>query len=362
MNVKKAIRFGIFTGRSLKPMHPRLESLLNILDMEGFEYEINPPVTNTLLARINWFTLFFFDIWSVYKYRRKLKNYDIIFIQDMKLLPLAILAKRFKRKVIYETLDNNVYLREYQLETRFKIFKPCKNLLIRIFTRCEKRIATKRCERIIVNSKALKQYFDNKAELVYYCSSFESVSCKNNAELEPALLYLGGFSNDKGAQEILKLRKDLRIELYIFGTVNDNHIKELIACDSHILFSDKLNQAELKSRIETLLKDRFLIGLSLIKPVHFSYATQEANKEIDYLSLGIPFIGNHRLPTAEKIESGCGIFINDEKNLARLVSEKEFRANLAENCVNYYYQYYSTENFNASYKAVLNSLKSNSVC
>lgn len=355
MNRVQNIKVGIFTGRTLEPLHPRLESVINVLDSECFVHEINAPVRNKIFENINWLSLFFFDNYSVYKYKKQLKKYNIILLQDMKFLPLARYARKEGKKVIYETLDNNVTLREYQLESRFKFFKYFKRIIIYLYSKKEKRIALKKCDLTIVNSKALKQYFNNRAELIYYCSSLEYLFSNHPAN-KPSLLYLGAFTIEKGAIDIIELQNDTGLDLYIFGTINDNIIKTAISGNSHIHFTDKLNQSELRMRIGELLKENFLIGLSMIKPVNFSYSTQEANKEIDYLSLGIPMIGNHRMQTAEKIDAGCGVFFDDKINLKKIMSDSQYRDALSKQCIRYYDENYSVRIFTMHYKEALNSL------
>lgn len=108
-----------------------------------------------------------------------------------------------------------------------------------------------------------------------------------------------------------------------------------------IRHTDRINHKELVQKLSDLTGRFFLAGISIIRPIHLSYATQEANKDIDYLSVGIPIIGNHRLPTEEKILSGCGIFQEDEIKLKQLISDKSFRKELTVNCVDYYNRHYS---------------------
>ncbi|HUX59156.1 MAG TPA: hypothetical protein VMV77_19450 [Bacteroidales bacterium] len=340
------MKIGIFTGRLLDPLHPRIVSYIEFFDNHGLNYEIVPPVNNQILSRINWFSLYFFDLYSTLRNRKKIKLYDIILIQDLKYLPLARLAKKKKKTVIYETLDNNVVLRGYQLLKKLPFLTVLKNSIISHYSLKEKKIAFNHCDKIIVNSKALVKYFEGKAQLIYYCSSFETIKTKNNAKLKPALLYLGEFSLEKGADDVIALQKKLEIELYIFGTIRNHSIKESILGNNKIYNTTRLNHKELILRLEDLLRQYYLIGTSFIKPVHLSYATQEANKEIDYLAMGIPIIGNHREPTEEKILAGCGIFLENDHQLKQLFSDEDFRKKLSLNCLNYYVGNYSITLFN----------------
>jgi len=339
------MKIGIFTGRVLDPLHPRIVSYMEFFEKRGLSCQLVPPVKNRILSRINWLSLHFFDLYSVYYQRKKVSLFDIVIIQDLKYLPLSRYAKELNKTVIYETLDNNVSLRAYQLFKKLTFLKPFEKSIISAFTRKEKKYASHFCDKIIVNSKALVKYFDGRADLIYYSSSFETIGIRNNVKLNPALLYLGEFSYDKGASEIIELQNKLGIKLFIFGTIRADSLSEVVMVNKMIHHVYRLSHEELSLKIEDLFKNYFLIGTSMVKPVHFSYATQEANKEIDYLAMGIPIIGNHRQPTEEKIVAGCGIFIEDDKGCGEIMSDEGFRDKLTKNCKDYYSMYYSYDHF-----------------
>ncbi len=351
------MKIGIFTGRVLEPLHPRIVSYLEYFDNKGLTCEIVPPVKNSILSRINWLSLHFFDTYSILINRKRLRLYDLIIIQDLKYLPLARFAKKYNKVVIYETLDNNVSLRGYQLLRKLPFLKLFEKSIIRSFTKKEKNLAFNYCDSIIVNSKALVKYFDNQARLIYYCSSFEKVGLTNNPGLTPALLYLGEFSSEKGAEDVLDLQKRLGIELYIFGTIRKKSLSEAILMNSMIHHENRLSHKDLESKFKDLFKQYFFIGTSFIKSIHFSYATQEANKEIDYLAMGVPIVGNHRQPTEEKIIAGCGVFSENEAEIEKLISGKDYREKLSLACVNYYRENYSDTIFNLAIDKVFAQYK-----
>jgi hypothetical protein len=166
-------------------------------------------------------------------------------------------------------------------------------------------------------------------------------------KLKPALLYLGDFSYEKGAKDVIELQQNLGIDLYIFGTIRERSLSETVLKNNMIHHVERISHEELVLKIEDLCIKNFLIGTSFIKSIHLSYATQEANKEIDYLAMGIPIIGNHRQPTEEKILSGCGVFIEDEPGIRQLISDEDLRYKLSVNCKDYYYGNYSIDNFNS---------------
>jgi len=339
------MKIGIFTPRTLVPMHPRLAAFTEYFREKGFSYDLVPAQKHFLFSRLNWKSLFFFDDYSVLKNRKKIKDYDMILINDLKYLPIARFGKDLKKPVIYETIDNNVSLRAYSLRKKIPFTGLFMNRITSHFSSKEIDYAMNCCERIIVNSKALQEYFSNKADLVYYYSPFEDTGIHNDSNNKPGILYLGEFSEEKGAEDVLKLRENMKIPLFIFGNVRSEIIRNSIVKNRDVKHFGKLDLTDLTIRIRGLSEKYFLLGASFIKPVHQSYATQEANKDIDYLSLGIPIIGNHRKPTEEKIMSGCGVFAEDEPGLKRLLTDAEFRKELSANCHQYYLRHYTKKNF-----------------
>lgn len=338
------MRIGIFTPRSIKPLHPRLAAFLEYFEEKGLRYDLICGYRSRIFSRINWISLFFFDNWSVFKNRKKIKDYDFVIINDLKFLPLARMAKKRNKRVIYETIDNNVSLRSYSLRKKLPFTGLFMNSIVRYYSEKERNLASEYCDEIIVNSKALREYFNNKAELLYYYSSFEDIPARNDSSKKTALLYLGEFSKEKGATEVLALKDKLDINLFIFGSVRSEELKKMLN-NSKVFQTERISHMELREKITSLFDEWFLAGVSFIKPVHLSYATQEANKDIDYLALGIPLIGNHRLPTKEKIEAGCGIFPENEIDLKRLLIDIEFKKTLSANCIDYYHNNYSKQQF-----------------
>jgi hypothetical protein len=336
------------------PLHPRLVAFQKYFRDRGIEVDfINASdYKKNIPSRINWLALWFFDLYAINRCKAKLSDYDIIFINDLKYLPLAKHAYRKKKTVIYDTIDHNVYLRLHQLEKKLPIVKLFRKPIIKRFTTLEKLYGDKYCDEIIVNSDSLREYFGHNTTPLYYSSPFEALDVYNNPQNPPALLYLGGFTLDKGGDEILDLHDKFRLPLFIFGPVKEKLLERRISQSDNIMYSQKLSIDHLAIELKNLLTKYFLFGFSMIKPAHYSYEVQEANKDIDYLSLGIPLIGNYRLPTRQKIEAGCGIFY-DDKNLHRKVVTIDGRKELSENCKQIYHKKYSSAEFTQKLDKIL---------
>ncbi len=339
----------ILTPYSFNPLHPRLEYIEKYLVKNGYEVKkYNLRCENRIVNKLNWLSLSFFQVPSFFKaikylWRHKKKT-EIVYIQDLQYLPISILAKLFSKKVIYDTLDNNVELNFYHLSNKFTILKKLSIIKI-IVTMIEKSIAQYFCNEVVVNSKALVKYFKPiKANLVYYTSPFEDKFKRIESKCEIAFLYLGAFSIDKGAEEILDFVNKNEYKFYIFGDTIKEILKK-INNSNNIFYTPRISSKELSNELDNLFKQYNLIGFSMIHDVHYSYATQEANKDIDYLAMGIPLIANHRQPTKEKIEVGCGVFIEDKNNIEKLLNSREFYQEISDNCINYYNKYYAQNIF-----------------
>jgi glycosyltransferase involved in cell wall biosynthesis len=338
----------ILTPYSFNPLHPRVEYIEKYLLKNGYKVEkYNLNCTNRVIVKLNWFSLTFFQIPAFFKSIKYLwkyrNNIDIVYIQDLQYIHISILAKLFRKKVIYDTLDNNVELNFYHLSNRFKFFKQL-SFIKNIISFIEKTISKYFCDEIIVNSKALVEYFRPiDVNLIYYTSPFEN-KFKISFEKPIAFLYLGAFSKDKGANEILNFLDNQKSKAFIFGDTTDD-ILDKINRNSDIFYEKRISSTKLAKLLNDIFANYRIIGFSLIKDVHYSYATQEANKDIDYLAMGIPIIANHRKPTKEKIEAGCGVFIDDDIGIKKLLNDEHFYQKISDNCIQYYSKNYAQEIF-----------------
>lgn len=350
------MKAGIFTPYSLDPIHPRTEMYLSFFKEAGMEASVEqvnlqPAGFLSLLSKA---FLNVFDFQAVDQLRGAVKKYDCLLIQDLRYLPLAVTGRRQGKLTVYETLDNSVFIRVHNQKRN--VFYPVIKLLTPMFCMAERWLARSFTDHVIVNSSALVSHFRNRAQLIYYASPFESASIVNNFSKKPVLLYLGAVSADKGIHEVLSLTSAYGIRTFIFGDCADEKIAETLESNELITWKKRMNSEMLKQELKKITEEFFLIGLSLIKPVHYSYATQEANKEIDYLSMGIPFIGNHRLTTKEKIVAGCGVFIDDHDAVSNLINNPDDRKKKSADCRNYYNRYFSVEQFKVKLKSIFSAI------
>lgn len=341
--------------------HPRIDLERKVLSELG--YNVQLKYSDLLKGQMSfmyklkyWLTLSFFR-WDIINELRKIENdYFAIIIYDFALLPSAKFLKNRTQKLIYETLDDNVSLTLYNLGKKFFLINTFSKRLKKYFFNIEKKLIAGHIDSVIVNSLYLKGLFNlpTKLRVNYYASPFELLDQKNalNKGLNPAILYLGKFSFEKGAHEILILAKRFNMPLFIFGD-----IEYKFQCDETIFVFQK---TDIKTVYDILLqysKNYRFLGTSLIKEVNDSYTNQEANKDIDYLALGIPIIGNKRAMTYEKILSHCGVLWNDTLNVEKLLYDVKFYEIVSLNCQMYYKNKYSIFEFKRCLSEILSTDK-----
>jgi len=340
-------KIGIFTCLSMIPPHPRIEMEFDLLVQNGYQVEIifsrNKKNSEGIIKTILYYITFTYFRWDlIYRYRNRVDEFDIVIAYDMALLPLLKYAKKKGKKTIYEVIDNNVHLIAYHLLKQLKILFFIKPFLILIFTKLEK-ILSKHADTIIVNSIPLAEnYPPQKTRINYYASPFENTAFTLGNATRCAFLYLGIFSLEKGAFKMLELAEKYNLPLIIFGEIRgDIHFNPAVK----IIHQNRSPITEISTKIIEISAQHRLIGLSLIQSINKSYATQEANKDIDYLAFGIPLIGNYRITTKEKIDAGCGVLYEDDNKIKLLINDEMFYRSLSKNAKEYYQKKYSVKKF-----------------
>ena len=341
-------RIMIFTSLTMMPPHPRIVMEKDILSNHFQKVEIicAPYVKNKvsfIFKVLNYLTLSFFRWDLIFLYKKQFNNFDVGIIYDLALLPLALFIKKKDKFLVYETIDDNVHLTMYNLAKMSSFFKILKGPIIFLFSKIENILIEYFYYGLIVNSRYLFKLFkvSKKKIINYYASPFENIRLHGIGKKEVALLYLGIFSEEKGALEILELRKKMEVPLLIFGEVK---LEGLVENDLIFLFP-RIGIEDLKIKLIEFSKIYKFLGLSLIKSINVSYANQIANKDIDYMCLGIPLIGNCRNTTRELIEAECGVFVDQFDQILLLTKDDKYYDKISSNCCNFYFQNFRHELF-----------------
>lgn len=352
-------KVGIFTTNSFEKLHPRIQMQKEILEQNGYWVSVVKTSTKKdsfFFESINLFTFKYFKWGAIRNFRNKLDEFDIVHVYDFQLLPLAKKAQKKGKKVVYETLDDNVYLTFYDLQKRLPLLKILKKIIIQRYSSYERKIAREFCDETIVNSPNLLENFDT-ANLIYYASNLEGAKLHSfNSSKQTAFLYLGKLSEAKGAKEYPKILSRFNMKCFVVGGLADDSAKTM-SLHANVDYLGSHSSDTLLTKIEGLCSEYNLIGFSIIKPQNKSYALQEANKDIDYMSIGLPIVGNKRKPTFEKIKKGAGVLFSDDNGIMNLIENKnKFYEDCSEKSREQYLENYSKSEFSERLLKVYSNL------
>ncbi len=340
-------KVGIFTTNSVDKIHPRIALQEQILKANGYEVDViraRSRKEGFIFEVRNILSLKYFKWGFIYNHKKDLTKYDIVHIYDFCLLPLAKHAKKENKKVLYETLDDNVHLHFHALKQKISFIRICQRYTIRRMANYERKAAEEYCDQVIVNSSNLLLNF-NKANLIYYTSPLEGIkNHRFDSEKETAFLYLGKLTKGKGADIYRDLVEKYQIKLCFLGKAFDDSAQKLMNIQQVEYLGD-FDSVSLKNELKGLLPKYNFIGLSIIIPENKSYLLQEANKDIDYLAMGVPFIGNDRPPTSEKINKGAGVLFSEMEEVSKLMLNKNGVYDLASQACENIYKSYRFETF-----------------
>ncbi|WP_185954247.1 hypothetical protein [Balnearium lithotrophicum] len=302
-----------------------------ILEKNGFKVDIlHPPKGKGILSR---------NLYLKREMEKFIVMYDYFVIYDMLTLLFLIndIKTATKKKIIYEIIDIFPYYYSYKITKNSIISYPVKQLLVKI----EDLIVRRYVSKAIVNSWFLYKRFKKiKKEVSYipYTSPFEKKEFNNNPNLPPAFIYIGQFSLEKGAEQIIKLALEFNnFPIFVIGDYCYKLNKDSLP--QNVRFYPRTSTKNLFNLLFDFSQKHFLYGLSLITGKNKSFFYQEANKDIDYLSLGIPIIGNERPPTYEKIKLGGGLLYTDLS--PQILFNKSLKRKLKEKALEIYEKYYS---------------------
>ena len=351
----------IFTANSIEKIHPRIEMQQRILEENGFEVRVVRTETRRegpLWEIINLFGLKYFKFRAIKRFSSQIGECDIAHIYDLQLLPLAKKAKRSGKHVIYETLDDNVFLNFHAVSKKIFIIRPFKKLITGMMSRWERNFSGNHCDRIIVNSpNLLEKFVKEKVDYIPYTSPLEGLGIEGyDAEKETVFLYLGKLTVSKGTREYAHLLKQHKLQLFFFGKAYDKESVDLTVADS-VHSCGNLGMKDLRTELRKLFERYNPVGLSIIIPENESYALQEANKDIDYISMGIPFIGNERKPTMEKIRKGTGVLWNEDHAVSDLLGNRNAIYDQCVQACKREAEFYSNRNFTESLLKTYSTIK-----
>lgn len=340
----------ILTDYPLEPLHPRTEALAASLRRFGFAVDVRR-------RRPTWLDRLTLDAFALGEPLRLLltrERHHVTLVQSSRLVGAVAVSRLRGERTVFETLD---HWPSYFCAGQGRWWAERIPALSSLIATLERTIARSAADAILVNSDALARHFGGAARVIPYSSPLEDLAPPAGRGDRPlGLLYLGLFTLDKGALETLELAARLRVTLSVFGDVPEPEVAAALRARSDVTHRPRVDSQQLRDELRPLLSTHALVGVSLIKPVHRSYATQEANKDVDYLALGLPIVGNHRRPTAEKVQAGAGVFYDDPALLTRLRDDAAVYETLSARARELYAARYAACRFERALREVLEEL------
>ncbi len=291
----------IITPYHMEPPSPRILREADALKEIGLEVNILYPPRGLNIHKRN--------IYIRNEFTKLINRYDKFIVYDLlTLFYLSLVIKKYniKTKTIYEVIDDFPHYYSYKVLKRL----IGKNILAFFLEKTEAFLIKHFTSFVLVNSSylynRLSKYTSN-IDTLFYTSPFEGKDFFNNPDYPPAFVYIGAFTPEKGSNEIINLAiTHPNIPFYVIGSSSPCNIKP-----KNLTIYPRYPIDKLFSILKKISKKYFIFGLSLIQNLNKSYAVQEANKDIDYLALGIPIVGNKRRTTYEKIQLGAGLLIDN---------------------------------------------------
>ncbi len=338
------------TNFSKEKKKARLLYEVDLLKSKGYQVEVEyfEGKYSLFTLILTYLSLKFFNFHQVFQSRRRSKDFDHVVLYGLQTLP-SVLFIAPEKNVIYQTLDDNVSYTIYELTKRLFLIGLISRLLEWVMRKVERGLSRK-AKTTLVNSTALNDYL-SPSILNYYTSPFENLKLEMSPNNPFAVLYLGQLKIEKGTSNIKRLCEEHSMDCHFFGIPVDDETREFVKED-YVRFYGNLDFEELKNQLGKLSGSLNLIGTSLIETVHRSYETQEANKDIDYMAMGIPFVGNRRGPTYDKVKLGCGVLEKDFSDLLNFTNYLE----AAKKSKLVYQEMYSNEKFKRTFLSCFSSI------
>jgi len=240
--------------------------------------------------------------YKVYKMARSL-NCDIYHIHDPELLPYAILLKKKKKIVIFDSHENvpGQILSKNWIPNVFR-------RVISIVYKTYETYAVKQLDAVVTATDFINNEFKMRNDNVVTVNNYpklEDVLFKdeNFDSRSGCLCYAGGISEIRGEKTMVDLANSRNLPLKIAGKCSEEYAR--IHSVGNVEYLGMLNRSEIND-----LYGNSKVGLVLLYPTK-NYIDSLPIKMFEYMAAGLPFVASN-FPLWEKIakENNCGICVN----------------------------------------------------
>jgi len=247
-------------------------------------------------------------VWKVFILSLK-ENANVYHFHDPELIPLGLLLKLTRRKVVYDIHEDYITSIEQKEYLPFFLRKILANVIGRI------EIISSRLFTLILAEKYYSERFPHGIEVLNYPILKREISkmlmLKKDAD-KPCLIYTGGISIDRGAlihANIVNLMPD--VEVWMVGSCSKelaDQLYDIAGKRSARLHIEGVGYHVPYQRILEYYKTRkWAAGLAVFPPTKH-YLRKELTKLFEYMANEIPIISSN-FPTWRNIVEGeqCGV-------------------------------------------------------
>lgn len=253
---------------------------------------------------------FFKTIWSIYKAALQ-EDADIYHFHDPELIPIGLLLKIKRKKVIYDVHEDV----PKQILSKLWIPKALRKIVSVIMVLVEK-ISGKAFDAIVAATPFIaKRFPTNKTIVVQNFPIINELIIDNNVDYNKRpnnVIYIGGISTIRGFKEMLDamnlLPHELNAKLFLAGSFIPASLEKEIYNLPKRKTIEFLGWKKRNEIAQILNSSR--IGLVVLHPTD-NYVESYPIKLFEYMSAGIPVIASD-FPLWKEIVSGsdCGLLVD----------------------------------------------------
>jgi glycosyltransferase involved in cell wall biosynthesis len=252
-----------------------------------------------------------------FTYHVLLNNYDVIHIHDPELIPMGLISRIFKNKVIldlHEYLPDQVLSKYWIPKYLRSVISICTKVLLSISTRFFSGVIT--ADELILDMVSnSKKIAVRNFPILKEFSEINIESKKRAESYEIRMCYLGAISKARGLESMInllhELRKDSECSLVLYGRIHDPEFAKKIENNDLPLglsYGGIVGRNDVASTL-----NRFDIGLALYSNYPAYQNAIHAIKTYEYLLSGVvPVVPSFAKWKEYWNEKECILFVDSE--------------------------------------------------
>jgi glycosyltransferase involved in cell wall biosynthesis len=260
-----------------------------------------------------------FVIWHILRINPK-----IIHFHDPELIPIALLFRLVRKKVIidlHEDITKQLIEKIYLPRSLIKILLISMPIFMRISTNLMSGV-------VVATESIGSKYSEDKVTLVRNLPRISEFNSPKNLSPQPTLVYIGLINQDRGLNKMLKIAELIPdIRLILAGPISEQDLNSL---KSNRLYGTKVEYLGVinRSSVIKLLSTAWL-GLCIFEPLP-NHVEARPGKIYEYMASSTPIVISNFKDWIQFIEvSGAGFSIDGQDIFAASVKIQNFINNIS---------------------------------